>query len=438
MNQIKHKQSPRTRLMIAASALAFGLQLVCFAQSDQPKDGRYFEAQARQSYAAKDYPAFLFNISRATELRPNHPRLLYNLAVAYTLNNKSDEALATLERLTAMGLVLPAAKEVIFSPLRDSARFKTIVAAFERNKAPVGESTEAFAVDEKGLITEGLAYDADTGDYFISSVHKRKIIRVDRSGHASDFATAEQGLWSVLGMRVDAKRRCLWVASAVMSQMLAFRPAENGGSGILKFDLATGKLIKKYVLENREPKHVLGDLVLSSNGDLFTTDSLSAAIYVIHRDSDRLELWLTDSRFSSPQGLAFSADEKWLFMADYGSGMFAIETGTKNLYAITAPANVTLLGIDGLYFYQGDLVAVQNGVNPQRVVRIRLSRDQRNAAEFKVLCANNPVFDEPTLGVIVGQEFLFVANSQWGKISDEGKLAPEEQLRGPVILKLKL
>lgn len=429
-----------TRFTITALTLVCvsTFQFVCIAQSDEPKDGRYYEAQARQAYAAKDYPSFLLNISKAAELRPNHPRLLYNLAVAYTLNNKPDEALSDLAHLAAMGLVMPAAQDASFIALRESSKFKEIVTLFDQNKAAVGDASEAFTVKEKGLISEGLAYDPRTESYFISSVHKRKIIRVDRQGKAADFASSEQGLWAALGMRVDAQGRFLWVASAAMPQMIDFRAEENGASGILKFDLATGKLLRKYVLDGREPKHVLGDLVLSSNGDLFTTDSLSPAIYVIRHDSDRLELFLSDRRFSSPQGLAFSADEKWLFMADYGSGMFAIDTKTKEVHPLAPPADVTLLGMDGLYFHRGDLIAVQNGVNPRRVVRIHLSKDQLSIDAFKVLCANHPVFDEPTLGVIVNEQLLFIANSQWGKISDEGRLAPEEQLRDPVILKLKL
>jgi len=408
------------------------------AQTDPPRDGRYYEAQARQAYAAKDYPSFLLNMTKAAELRPNHPRLIYNLSVAYVLNGRPDEAFGGLERLAAMGLVMPLARDESFSAFRESSRFKEILAAFDRNKANTGEATEALTFKEKGLISEGLAYDSKTGSYFVSSVHKRKIIRVNKDGKASDFATAEQGLWAANGMKVDAERRCLWVASAAMSQMVDFREAENGFSGIFKFDLPTGRLLKKYLLDNHDGKHVLGDLTLSTNGDVFATDSLSPAIYVIRHHTDRLELFMTAAQFSSPQGLAFSADEKWLFMADYGSGLFAIDPQTRELRSISPPPRVTVLGIDGLYFYKGDLIGVQNGVNPQRVVRIGLSADKRSVSDFKILCANHPLFDEPTLGVIVDSHFLFVANSQWGKISDDGKLPPEEQLRDPVILKLKL
>lgn len=421
-------------LMIGLAAIP----VWCKVQTEPAKDGRYYEQQARQAYAAKDYATFLANMIKAAELRPNHPRLLYNLAAAYALNDRPDEALARLRLLAEMGLVMPAARDKDFTALRESAQFNQLTVTFEKNKAETGQAAQVFSLPEKGMIAEGLAYDPKTGSYFVSSVHRRKIIRVDRNGKASEFANAQQGLWAALGMRVDAQRRLLWVTSAALPQMTDYQQADQGRSGILKFDLRTGRLLKKYALENQDTTHVLGDLALTKNGDVFASDSLNPTIYAIPHSKDQIERFISGPQLSSPQGLAFSADEKWLYLADYGSGLFAINMKTKQLRRIAPSARVTLLGIDGLYFYQGDLIGVQNGVNPQRVVRIRLSPDNSSVSDFRVLCANNPLFDEPSLGVVVNRDFVFVANSQWGKISDEGKLAPAEQLRDPIILKIKL
>ena len=58
--------------------------------------------------------------------------------------------------------------------------------------------------------------------------------------------------------------------------------------------------------------------------------------------------------------------------------------------------------------------------------------------KLEVIEANNPVFDEPTLGVVVGEQFYFIANSQWGAIDEKGRLASAEKLRDPIVLRLKL
>jgi hypothetical protein len=88
-----------------------------FAQSDQ-KDGRYYESLARKAYQEKNYSSFLENMKLASELRPNHPRLMYNLAVAYALNDKPTDAVALLRRTAEMGLIFPAASDHDFDSLR--------------------------------------------------------------------------------------------------------------------------------------------------------------------------------------------------------------------------------------------------------------------------------------------------------------------------------
>ena len=102
-------------------------------------------------------------------------------------------------------------------------------------------SSTAFTIPEKGLITEGLAYDPAEETFFVSSVHKRRILSVSSTGEAKTFASEQDGLFSVLGMSVDAKRRHLWVTSTAFPQMLNFKKEEDGVSAVFKFDLRTKK-----------------------------------------------------------------------------------------------------------------------------------------------------------------------------------------------------
>src|SRR6185295_4732021 len=221
-------------------------------------------------------------------------------------------------------------------------------------------------------------------------------------------------------------------------QMVNYKKEEDGTSAVFKFDLRTKKLLKKYMLSNASKKHALGDLIIQSNGDVFTTDSLSPAVYVIHPQKDEMELFLEDPAFGSPQGLAFSENEQHLFMADYGTGLFDIDVKTKRVTHFGSLAGATMLGIDGLYSYKGSLIGVQNGVTPQRVIRISLSKDLGRVQQLEVLEANNPVFLEPTLGVLVKDTFYFIANSQWPLVDENGKLAADDKLQDPVVLKIKL
>lgn len=421
--------------MVCVLSLAGVLTL---AQQAPPKDGRYYESLARQAYQQKDYQAFLANMKLAADLRPNHPRLMFNLAAAYALTGNSTEALQWLNRMTAMGLVFPADKESDFNSIRGSAEFQAILKRIEHNKLPIIKGGAAFTLHEKGFIPEGIAYDPVTQTFYLGSVYQRKIVSVDKQGGASDFATAQDGLWSVMGMKVDASHRLLWVATAAHPQMSNYDPAENGSTGLFKFDLRTSKLLKKYLLPNAGKGHWFGDLVINARGDVFTTDSVTPAIYSVSRDQDELKLFLENPAFVNLQGLDFSSDGRYLFVADYATGLFRIDLATRKVVGLELAPDITLLGIDGLYSYRGTLLAVQNGINPPRLVRLFLNRSLNRVERLTTLAANDPLFDEPTLGVLVKNNFYLIANSQWGAIDAQGRLAPPEKLKEPVILKVRL
>jgi hypothetical protein len=168
------------------------------AQEEQPKDGRYYEGVAVKAYRNKDYDSFLKNMILAEQLRHGHPRLMYNLAAANALTGHPAEALKWLDGVAKMGLIYPAAEDTDFASLKESAEFKDIVKRFELNKAPLINSEPAFTLHEKGFIPESVAYDSKTKTFYLASVYKRKIVAIDQSGGAKDFATESAGLWSVM------------------------------------------------------------------------------------------------------------------------------------------------------------------------------------------------------------------------------------------------
>ena len=437
-NLIPSKLRVSKSALLVAGVVTILAQLPAVANDDSAKTARYYRQQAAAAYKAKDYTAAIENFKKAAELIPDHPTLHYNLACVYALAGKKQQALASLAQIAEMGVIMPIEKDGDLDSIKDTPEFKLILKRLEASKLPVVRSSTAFTIHEKGLITEGLAYDPVEETFFVSSVHKRRILKISKKGEVETFASERDGLFSALGMSVDAKRRHLWVTSAAFPQMVNFKKDEQGLSAVFKFDLRSNKLLKKYVLSNETKKHALGDLVIQSNGDVFTTDSLSPAVYVIRAQKDEIELFLEDPGFGSPQGLAFSPGEQHLFMADYSTGLFDIDVKTKKVTHLAPLAGATMLGIDGLYFHKGGLIAVQNGVNPQRVLRISLSKDLVRAERLEVLEANNPVFLEPTLGVLVRGTFYFIANSQWPLVDENGKLAAEEKLRDPVVLKINL
>lgn len=432
--------------LITTSLIAMVTLVICgslpraqlSAQVASSEDVRHYLQQAQIAHKEKNYSAYLSHLQSALRLRPNHPTLIYNLAGAHALVGEPDKAVALLERIAAMGLIYPAEKDGDFAGISETHGFQSVLQKFHRNRVPQGDSRTAFTLHEKGLIPESVAYDPVQRTFYVSSVYRRKILSIDANGEVKDFATQRDGLWSALGMKVDARRRLLWVCTAANSQTIGLEERENGSSAILKFDVTSGQLVKKYLLPVDSAKHLLGDLAINVRGDVFATDSLKAAVYIIDRRNDQLELFVAGSPFVSPQGLDFSADQRHLFVADYAKGLFVIDLLTKAVSAITPAVDTALLGIDGLYFYKQSLLAIQNGTNPHRVIKLFLDQRLQRILKWQTLEANNPLFDEPTLGVLVKDELYYVANSQGGTVNQKGQLAAADKLREPVILKLRL
>ena len=125
-----------------------------------------------------------------------------------------------------------------------------------------------------------------------------------------------------------------------------------------------------------------------------------------------------------------------MYVADYVGGLYRVSLSTGNAERVTPHESTNDYGIDGLYRYKNKLIAIQNGIQPNRVVEFELSADGSAVIASKILAMNLPEFDDPNLGEIVGDNFLFIANSHWPKFDRDGNL-PEE-LTGPIVLKIEL
>ena len=238
-------------------------------------------------------------------------------------------------------------------------------------------------------------------------------------------------------MMVDADRRILWATTTSFPQFVGYKSENKGRAGVFKYDLTTGKLLDRFFAPAGDGEHALGDLTLDRSGRVYITDSISPVIYTITPNGKELETFIRDDAFSSLNGITLDTSGKTLYISDYTKGIFKIDVPSKKFAQIKPSRNVTLIGIDGLYFFRRDLIATQNGVSPQRVVRFSLNAAKTGITASRTLEANHPDFLEPTLGVIVKGDLFFVANSQWPLIDEKGVLA-KDKLREPVILKLKL
>lgn len=396
----------------------------------------HFE-RAAAAYRAGDYAVFRSESQAAVELAPRSPRALYNLACAHALLGAEGDAFAILERFGRMGLFFDLAADEDFARLRGSGRFDEVKRTMAALRQPVERSSVAFALSEKDLLTEGVAHDPRTHAFFVSSVHRRKIVRIGPDGQVRDFVSeAQGGLLSPLALTVDAGRRSLWVSTDGVAETAGLRKEDEGRSAVVEYDVDTGRRRRSIGPPAGFAKARFADLTLGPDGNLWVADPWSGRLYVLEHGSGAFRVFLEPGALDSPQGMAFSPDGRWLFVADYGRGVVRVDPRDGSASLMDAPEDAAVTGVDGLVWAGAGLVAIQNGIQPHRVARMRLDPSLARITEVSVLERANPHFDEPTLGVMVGKDLYYVANSQYGAF-EHGKVAVE-RLKEPVILRLAI
>jgi sugar lactone lactonase YvrE len=357
--------------------------------------------------------------------KPNHTGAVWYGAFLLANAGNREEAIRWLERLVRMGVGFePSADSRFHKKLVGAPGYDALVAEARRGLKRVAASRPAFRIAERDLLPEGIAHDPTTGTFYVGSLYKAKIVAVDRAGRARDFVAAgRDGLVDVLGMKVDAKRRTLWAASA-----------RAGASALYAFDLATGALKGRYPVAGEG--HQLNDLVVDAGGGVYATDTTAGAVYRLAPGAAALEPFLAPGQLIAPNGIAISDDGRDLFVANF-HGVRRVRVADRSTTDLAFPGPIPT-GIDGLSFHEGHLVAIENVTSPGRVVRYELDRARERVLRTRVLEAGHPELAIPTTGVVARGRLYFIANSHVDQLGENNTISDPSVLRDPLVLSLPL
>lgn len=391
-------------------------------------------AEAAAARERNDVDEYVRLMREVVKLRPDQPGAQFRLAGALARKGEADEAFAILKRIAAQGLFFRPENDADFANIRDAAGWSGAIAALAENQKPIIASDIAFRLSERDLLPEGLTHDPKTNTFYVASVHQRKIIARRADGTESVFGKGrDDGLWGVLALKVDAERRHLWATTAAIEQAQDLDPADAGRTALIQFDLDTGRLLNRFEPPREAGKpRVFGDLVVTSSGRVIVSEAQQGGLWRV--SGGEMELFIPPGKFASPQGMAFPNQGNWLYVADYGLGLMRVDIATRKVERVSVPGEYSLLGVDGMIRFGNDLIAIQNGIRPHRVLRIRLD-DKGQVGTVDVLEANHPAHAEPTLATLGPNGVYYVANAQWDRFV---KGRAQAEVEPPVVLRLPL
>ncbi len=392
----------------------------------------YDEARGElvSAYRSGDYAVMVEASEKALRARLEYPGGLFNLALAQAMNGEAQRALGTLNRLLALGVDYGVADRDEFADVRQLDGWADYAAGINALNEPVGDAKTVLQLEDGHFIPEGIAVDP-SGAIYLGSIRKG---RLTRTLGKTEVLSERAGHWSVFGMRI-ANDRSIWFASAAVPQ-LSDVGEDAGKTGLFRFDPQAGRITDSAILPQYEEEQVLGDLVLTWNNRIYATDSLTGGVYGYGIGSGEFAEVVARGRLVSPQGLVLSENQQVLYIADYVGGLYRVPLGENRLQKIVNRSGRTDYGVDGLYRYGDELIAIQNGVRPHRIVAFRLSPDGLSITSVRTIASNLPEFDEPTLGVVRGDHLYFVANSHWNRFDRDNRLP--DGLTGPIVMAVPL
>ncbi len=308
----------------------------------------------------------------------------------------------------------------------------------EAQQLEVHLSTDYATIQEPDLIPEGIAHDQNTGITYVSSTYKQKIVGVKPDGVVFDFKTEqEDGLWSTVGMEVDAERNELWVISSNAHTVLPMKYPDSvtlWSSRLFRYSLSTGKLIEKYDPEINGD-YCFNDLCVTNSGTVYITESVQNRVYYLNPNKKSFEpLAIPDSTIIFPNGITHSDDDQLLYIA-HRNGILCYSIANNTHMNLQAD-ELQLGRMDGLAYYKNTLVCNQPGL--KRILQLALNDKSDMVLNQRILEANHPEFDQPTTGEIAGDTFIYLGNAQMQSGFVNGAIRPFDSLKAVKLFKVRL
>lgn len=387
------------------------------AQAGKPGQRAVSVPQLRQmankAYADKNYPAFLQIASALHEMRPWNSDYMALLVTAYALNENRDRAYEMMLTMQRQGLTHDFNSTDDTTYLRGTEAYDHINDLMIRAGEPAGLAEEQFKLPESLRLASAMVWDETREAFLVGDIASGAVYSAKPDGTTELLLKAdeENGLWGVFGLEVDAANNRLWVSSSATRNFSGLKETDNGRSGLFEFSLDKLELQAKYPVPADGRPHRLGDIVQVKNGDIYAIDTILPVIYRLEKGGDRLVRFVASMDNVYLRNIAASDDGRFLYFADYELGITVLDLQDRKAVRLTGPETLNFGGIEGLEYWNGHLVIVQNGISPQRVMRLKLSADGGSIDEVAPLAIAQPFFDHPSFGALHEGQLWFFANS---------------------------
>jgi len=421
-------------LLLAFTLLLGSLPLAAQTETAEelPDNVPALLAKANSAYAAKDYMTYRKVFQRISSMRPNNSEYMYQLVIAHALLDEKRQAYDLMLRMQQHGLSYDFTKTENTANIRGTEVFDYVNDLMVMAGEPIGESELAFTLPESVVFPETISWDESRQKFLIGTLDEGSILAVGEDGQVTELlkANEENGMWAVFDILVDQARNRLWVTSAAVPVFSGFDAVDKGRSALFEFDLKTLELIRRYPVPVDGRPHILGNMALGPKGDIFIVDRVLPIIYSKSADEQKLKAVMASRDMISMRGIAIQPDGSVMYVADREMGILVVDIEGGRAGNLAVPDSLNIGGIDGLYLWDNHLIMIQNGIKPQRVMRLELDPTGTKVTTVRPLAVAQAEFDYPSFGTLRGEDLYYFANSRSANTNAQQKAVTV--LRTPV------
>jgi sugar lactone lactonase YvrE len=441
INKLKrmNKLLPLLLLLLSTQVFAQDLDNNQLSESDKAFEQEIFRAnhipqllQVADGTLKKDeLKRHLIVWQRIAQLQPNNPEFQFELARAFALLDEKTGAYNALVKLQNAGLSYQIEGDETFEKIQGTKVYDYIVNGMKDNATAYGEGQVVATVDDSfaGMLFENMVYDEDNNRFLLASIRSGEIYQIDENDDFSPFisdANTENGPWGAVDMVMSQDKKSLWVASASMPQYNGVSEQNLGSAMISQYRLSDGEAIKRFTLDDLKAPKLITALHVGHNDSLYFLSLFEQTIYQLKPDSDKPEKVIELPGLTSIKAITSNADDSYLYVADFEKGLHVIDVANQKVGNMDPKGERFFTGISDLFYVDGDLIGIQSGVSPARVMRFNLAQGLMVKMNFP-LEASHDAFATLGNGTVVGDSVYYVANSQWGKMDMGGNLIDGEQ-----------
>ncbi len=375
---------------------------------------------------------------------PTPVYMLRMASVETHLGNKA-EAIRWMEKYAATGLKYDVAQDDDLKPLAADAAFSPVAEEMKERTRRVQRAEAVCTLPLADLMPEDLTFDQAGGTFVVSSIQHHALYRVKlpTTGEAEctlqEIALEDQARrWPVLAVSADPARRLLWMTACAMPGFTGFPKEDEGKAALFAIDGASGKVVRRFDLETGGPG-VLGDMSVTPDGTVYVSDSIGGGVYRVQGELKTATFEKIAGDFFSPQTPVLAADGKRLLVADYSMGIAVVDLTRPNprgqLTYLPHAESIAVTGLDGLFLSGDTLIGIQNGTEPERIMRFHLNPAQTEITSGEVVEQATERLGDPTHVIGLNGWFYVTANVGWNKVDDHGQLKPGERFTAPLLLR---